>query len=92
MEKIQNPGKGVGGSSNEPNTVANTKASTNPKNPTSASSTESYRKQKGLDYPVNVARWENQKLSKYHLFVRNIARQTVSTHFVFASDIELYPR
>ena len=23
---------------------------------------------------------------------RNVARQTVSTHFVFPSDIELYPR
>jgi len=38
---------------------------------------ESYKKKNGLDYPVNVA--------------RNVARQTVSTHFVFPSDIELYP-
>ena len=53
MEKIQNPGTDDVGSSNEPNTVVNTKASTNP---TSASSTDSYKKQKGLDYPVNVAR------------------------------------
>jgi len=37
----------------------------------------SYKKLKKLDYPVNIA--------------RNVARQTVSTHFVFPSDIELYP-
>jgi len=36
-----------------------------------------YKKKKGLDYPVNVA--------------RNVARMTASTHFVFPSDIELYP-
>ena len=29
---------------------------------------------------------------KPKLFVRNVARQTVSTYFVFPSDIELYPR
>jgi len=40
--------------------------------------TQSYKKQNGLDYPVNLA--------------RNVARQTVSTHFVFPSDVELYPR
>ena len=37
-----------------------------------------YRHRLGLDYPVNVA--------------RNVARITASTHFVFPSDIELYPR
>ena len=55
-KKIQNPGKGDNGSSSKPNAVVNTKASTNLTNPTIASSTESYKKQKGLDYPVNVAR------------------------------------
>jgi len=38
---------------------------------------KTYRKSKELDYPVNVA--------------RNVARETVQTHFVFPSDIELYP-
>lgn len=38
---------------------------------------ETYRKQKKLTYPVNVA--------------RNVARETSTTHFVFPSDIELYP-
>ena len=42
-----------------------------------ASPGETYRKRLKLDYPVNVA--------------RNVARQTVSTHFVFPSDMELYP-
>ena len=37
-----------------------------------------YRHRLGLDYPVNVA--------------RNVARITAGTHFVFPSDIELYPR
>lgn len=43
-----------------------------------ANRTEStYRHRLGLDYPVNVA--------------RNVARLTATTHFVFPSDIELYP-
>ena len=55
--------------------------------------TGNYKKQNGLDYPVNVARWNIVgKTSKNVPFVRNIARQTVSTHFVFPSDVELYPR
>ena len=37
----------------------------------------SYRKSKHLTYPVNVA--------------RNVARETVMTHFVLPSDVELYP-
>ena len=37
----------------------------------------SYKKRLGLDYPVNIA--------------RNVARMTAATHFVFPSDIELYP-
>ena len=37
----------------------------------------SYRKAKHLTYPVNVA--------------RNVARETVMTHFVLPSDVELYP-
>ena len=37
----------------------------------------SYRKAKQLDYPVNVARM--------------IARESATTHYVFTSDIELYP-
>lgn len=36
-----------------------------------------YRHRLGLDYPVNVA--------------RNVARLSAATHFVFPSDIELYP-
>lgn len=36
-----------------------------------------YKAQKSLLYPVNVG--------------RNVARETVQTHFVLASDIELYP-
>ena len=36
-----------------------------------------YKKRLGLDYPVNIA--------------RNVARMTAATHFVFPSDIELYP-
>jgi len=40
-------------------------------------SEESYKQQNNLDYPINVA--------------RNVARQNVQTHFVFPSDIELYP-
>jgi len=40
-------------------------------------SSVTYKKKKGLDYPVNVA--------------RNVARVTASTYFVFPSDIELYP-
>lgn len=37
----------------------------------------SYRNNSGLDYPVNVG--------------RNIARTSANSHFVFPSDIELYP-
>ena len=37
----------------------------------------SYRKAKRLTYPVNV--------------LRNVARETVMTHFVLPSDVELYP-
>ena len=37
-----------------------------------------YRHRLNLDYPVNVA--------------RNVARVTANTHFVFPSDVELYPR
>lgn len=36
-----------------------------------------YRKEQGIPYPVNVA--------------RNIAREMATTHYVFPSDIELYP-
>jgi len=36
-----------------------------------------YRTQQGLDYPVNMG--------------RNIARKASLTHYVLASDIELYP-
>jgi hypothetical protein len=36
-----------------------------------------YRKLKGLDYPINVA--------------RNIAREAANTYFIFSCDIELYP-
>ena len=36
-----------------------------------------YKKKLKLDYPVNIA--------------RNVARATAGTHFVFPSDIELYP-
>ena len=36
-----------------------------------------YKKKMELDYPVNIA--------------RNVARATAGTHFVFPSDIELYP-
>ncbi|KAF0297497.1 Beta-1,4-glucuronyltransferase 1 [Amphibalanus amphitrite] len=39
--------------------------------------TESYRKAKHLTYPVNV--------------LRNVARETVMTHYVLPSDVELYP-
>uniref|UniRef100_A0A8D8PPZ8 Beta-1,4-glucuronyltransferase 1 n=1 Tax=Cacopsylla melanoneura TaxID=428564 RepID=A0A8D8PPZ8_9HEMI len=42
---------------------------------TTASST--YKSQKKMLYPVNVG--------------RNIARQTAATHYILASDIELYP-
>ena len=38
---------------------------------------KSYRSTNNLTYPVNVG--------------RNIARQTATSHFVFPSDIELYP-
>ena len=37
-----------------------------------------YRVQQGLDYPVNIGRM--------------IARETATTHFIFAADVELYPR
>ena len=37
-----------------------------------------YRHRNNLDYPINVA--------------RNVARVTANTHFIFPSDIELYPR
>ena len=40
-------------------------------------SSASYKTEKNLDYPVNVA--------------RNIARETANTYFIFPSDIELYP-
>ena len=57
---------------------------------------ESYKKKNGLEYPVNVARWGNSSSCRNYqsktFCVRNVARQTVSTHFVFPSDIELYPR
>jgi hypothetical protein len=36
-----------------------------------------YRNSSGLDYPVNVG--------------RNIAREAANSHFIFPSDIELYP-
>ena len=36
-----------------------------------------YRNASGLDYPVNVG--------------RNIAREAANSHFIFPSDIELYP-
>merc|ERR1719394_1787090 len=36
-----------------------------------------YRYQKGLVYPINLG--------------RNVARISAATHFVFPSDIELYP-
>lgn len=38
---------------------------------------ESYKNTANLTYPINVG--------------RNIARQAVNTHFILASDIELYP-
>lgn len=38
---------------------------------------KSFRRSQNLSYPINVA--------------RNIARNASSTHFVFSSDIELYP-
>lgn len=37
----------------------------------------SYRAEQKLDYPINVARM--------------IARESATTHYIFASDIELYP-
>jgi len=37
----------------------------------------SYRTENGLDYPINLG--------------RIIARETATTHFIFASDIDLYP-
>ena len=37
-----------------------------------------FRIQNGLDYPVNVGRM--------------IARETATTHFILAADVELYPR
>ncbi|XP_023215140.1 beta-1,4-glucuronyltransferase 1-like [Centruroides sculpturatus] len=40
-------------------------------------STSSYRQEHGLTYPINVA--------------RNVARKAARTHYVLASDIELYP-
>lgn len=42
-----------------------------------ASATQLYKSQKKLLYPVNVG--------------RNIARDAAMTHFLLASDIELYP-
>lgn len=39
--------------------------------------TVTYKKRHSLTYPVNVA--------------RNVARESATTHFVFPSDIELYP-
>ena len=41
------------------------------------SSSRLYRSQKNLTYPINVG--------------RNIARDAALTHFIFPSDIELYP-
>ena len=38
---------------------------------------KTYKEKFNLDYPVNIA--------------RNVARATAGTHFVFPSDIELYP-
>ncbi|XP_022911266.2 beta-1,4-glucuronyltransferase 1-like [Onthophagus taurus] len=49
----------------------------NQKPPYSIKESSSYRFSKNLTYPINTA--------------RNIARQTSQTHFVLASDIELYP-
>jgi len=46
--------------------------------PEGLTNTITYKKKLGLVYPVNVA--------------RNVARVTAATHFVFPSDIELYPR
>ena len=37
-----------------------------------------YRVKNGLDYPVNVGRM--------------ISRETATTHYIFAADVELYPR
>lgn len=48
-----------------------------PEGLSSTNNVTSYKKKNDLDYPVNVA--------------RNVARETVNTHFVFPSDIELYP-
>lgn len=45
--------------------------------PEGLTNTITYKKKLGLVYPVNVA--------------RNVARVTAATHFVFPSDIELYP-
>eukprot|EP00090_Calanus_glacialis_P024135 TRINITY_DN3746_c0_g1_i1.p1 TRINITY_DN3746_c0_g1~~TRINITY_DN3746_c0_g1_i1.p1 ORF type:complete len:469 (-),score=132.26 TRINITY_DN3746_c0_g1_i1:129-1535(-) len=45
--------------------------------PEGLTNTITYKKRMGLVYPVNVA--------------RNVARVTASTHFIFPSDIELYP-
>lgn len=43
----------------------------------SADNKQLYRTQKGLKFPINVG--------------RNIARDAATTHFILASDIELYP-
>lgn len=45
--------------------------------PEGLTNTITYKKKLGLVYPVNVA--------------RNVARVSAATHFVFPSDIELYP-
>lgn len=45
--------------------------------PEGLTETVTYKKKLGLVYPVNVA--------------RNVARESATTHFVFPSDIELYP-
>eukprot|EP00092_Neocalanus_flemingeri_P033251 GFUD01036158.1.p1 GENE.GFUD01036158.1~~GFUD01036158.1.p1 ORF type:complete len:478 (-),score=118.43 GFUD01036158.1:172-1605(-) len=45
--------------------------------PEGLTETVTYKKKLGLVYPVNVA--------------RNVARESAATHFVFPSDIELYP-
>lgn len=47
------------------------------KNSSDETLNETYKSSNGLMYPINIA--------------RNLARKSSQTHFVFASDIELYP-